>query len=185
MRRGRRRPMTSPTRGSGNSLAALAGPPCPDCGWSPSGGGLWPSEGGLAVAWIQDNLIQAKGDVGRPILLRADQKLFLYRWYEHCGGCGRWRFDEAVKGAATGDGKTTLVAAVAMLEAFGPPQVRPVDPDVVIAAASWDQAHILFGMAGTMAGGPDGEVAEAPLRGLFEVYEEKIVRRDRQPGQVQ
>ena len=68
---------------------------CPDCRWTTTG--LWPSEGSVAVRWIEDNLILPEGDTfGEPFKLRPDQKRFLYRWYEYCGGCKRWRYTEAM-----------------------------------------------------------------------------------------
>jgi hypothetical protein len=42
---------------------------------------LWPSEGALAVRWIENKLIFAEGDwYGQPFRRRTDQKRFLYRW---------------------------------------------------------------------------------------------------------
>jgi len=146
---------------------------------------LWPSEGGTAVRWIEDNLIHAEGDwFGKPFRLRPDQKVFLWRWYEFCGRCGQWRFDEALRGAASGDGKTELVAGVACLEFAGPPSIAPTSPNIPIAAASFEQADLLFGAASTMLGGPDRQVTEAPLCGLFEVYDTEIRFADGRPGRM-
>lgn len=156
---------------------------CADCGWSTDG--LWPTEGAAAAAWIESYLIQPKGDrYGEPLRLRKDQKVFIYRWFEYCGRCSHWRYDEGLRGAATGDGKTVLMAALALLEAFGPPQIAPVDASVVACANSWDQADLLFGAVGIMAGGKSGDVKESPLRGMFNVYESKITRADKVPGMV-
>lgn len=156
---------------------------CIDCGWQPGPGELWPTEGPLAVKWIERFLICAEGDwYGQPIRLRRDQKAFLYRWYEFCGGCGYWRYDTAVRGAATGDGKTTFVAAIECLEMLGPPQIAPVSPNIVNAAASFEQADLLFGIAGVMLGGRDQAVKEAPLCGYAEVYDTEIKRADGSPG---
>jgi hypothetical protein len=156
---------------------------CIDCGWQPAPGALWPTEGPLAVKWIERFLICAEGDwFGKPIRLRKDQKRFLYRWYEYCPGCGYWRYDTAVRGAATGDGKTTFVAAIECLEMFGPPQIAPVSPNIVNAAASFEQADLLFAIAGVMLGGRDQAVKEAPLCGYAEVYDTEIRRGDGTPG---
>jgi hypothetical protein len=163
-----------------------ADPGCIDCDWAPEPGELWPTEGPVAVRWIEKFLICAEGDwYGKPIRLRTDQKLFLYRWYEYCPGCGYWRYDTAVRGAATGDGKTTFVAAIECLEMFGPPQIVPVSPNIVNAAASFEQADKLFGFAGTMLGGRDQVVREAPLCGYAEVYDTEIKRADGTPGLMQ
>lgn len=160
-----------------------ADPGCVDCGWKPAPGELWPSEGRRAVKWIQKFLICAEGDwYGQPIRLRPDQKAFVWRWYEFCPSCGYWHYDQALRGAATGDGKTTFFAAIECLEMFGPPQIAPVSPNIVNAAASFEQADKLFGFAGTMLGGRDQEVREAPLRGYAEVYDTEIRRADKTPG---
>lgn len=172
------------TRGSGSSTRRRARSRCIACGWAPRSE-LWPSLGGVAVRWIEDNLIFPEGDsFGQPFRLREDQKLFLYRWYEHCGGCGRWRFDRGLRGAATGDGKTTLIAAIGCLEFAGPPQIAPTSPNVPIAAASFEQADLLFGAAATMLGGRGDSVKEAPLCGYFEIYDTEIKPRDGQPGRL-
>ena len=156
---------------------------CVDCGWSPATGELWPTEGPLACKWIETFLICGEGDwYGQPVRLRRDQKAFLYRWYEFCPGCGYWRYDTGVRGAATGDGKTTLFAAIECLEMGGPPQIAPVSPNIVNAAAGFDQADLLFGTAGIMLGGRDQAVREAPLRGYFEVYDTEIKFADSRPG---
>lgn len=157
--------------------------PCQSCGWQPPVDGLWPSLGGIAVRWIQDNLILPEGDTfGEPFRLRDDQKLFLYRWYEYCPDCQEWRYSEGIRGAATGDGKSTFIAAIALLEFAGPPSIAPVSPIVNIAAASFDQANELFRKAGQMVGGHDDEITEAPLCGFFEVLDTEIRFRDGRPG---
>lgn len=157
--------------------------PCQHCGWKPRRGALWPSEGAVAVRWIEDNLIQPEGDFfGQPFRLREDQRLFLWRWYSYCRRCTWWRYDEGVRGAATGDGKTTFIAAIGLLEFGGPPQIAPTSPIVPIAAAAWDQADELFRKAGQMVGGQDDQITEAPLCGFFEVYDTKITFRDGRPG---
>lgn len=159
---------------------------CIDCGWAPDPGARWPSEGKLAATWIEKFLICAEGDwYGKPIRLRPDQKRFIRAWYEWCPACGHWRYDTALRGAATGDGKTTFVAAIECLEMFGPPSIVPVSPNIINAAASFDQADKLFGFAGTMLGGRDKIVAEAPLRDYAEVYDTEIKRSDGTPGIMQ
>ena len=156
---------------------------CIDCGWEPAPGMLWPSEGALAVKWIEKFLICAEGDwFGKPIRLRKDQKRFVYEWYSYCPGCGYWRYEQALRGAATGDGKTTFVAALECLEMFGPPQIAPVSPNIVNAAASFEQADLLFSIAGVMLGGRDQAVKEAPLCGYAEVYDTQVKFSDGRPG---
>ncbi|MEY9837088.1 hypothetical protein [Streptacidiphilus sp. EB103A] len=158
---------------------------CVECGWAPAPGQLWPTYGALGVRWIQENLILAEGDsFGKPFLLRQDQKAFIWRWYEYCPSCDIWRYEEALRGAARGDGKTALIAALGVLEFGGPPQLAPVSPNVVIAAAAMDQANILYSAAATMMGGRDQDVEEAPLCGFFEVYDEETTLRDGRPGRL-
>jgi len=163
----------------------LAEPGCIDCGWAPAPGERWPSEGRAAVRWMESLLICAEGDwFGKPLRLRKDQKRFVWRWYEFCPGCGYWRYDQALRGAATGDGKTTFVAGLECLELFGPPQIAPVSPNIINAAASFEQADLLFSIAGVMLGGRDQAVKEAPLCGFAEVYDTEIRRADGQPGMM-
>lgn len=158
-------------------------PGCVDCGWKPAPGERWPSEGRAAVRWIESLLICAEGDwFGKPIRLRPEQKRQVWRWYEFCWNCGYWHYDQAVWGEATGGGKTTKVAALECLELLGPPQIAPVSPNIVNAAASFDQADLLFSIAGIMLGGRDQAVREAPLCGYAEVYDTEIRRADGQPG---
>jgi hypothetical protein len=160
-----------------------ADPGCVDCGWHPAPGEKWPSEGRAAVRWMESLLICAEGDwFGKPLRLRPSQKRFLWRWYEFCPSCGYWHYDQAVRGAATGDGKTTFIAGIECLELFGPPQIAPVSPNIINAAASFEQADLLFSIAGIMLGGRDQAVREAPLCGYAEVYDTEIRRADGQPG---
>lgn len=147
----------------------------------------------MAVRWIQQNLIFAEGDwLGQPFKLRRDQKLFLYKWFEYCPDCGEWHYQEALRGAATGDGKTAFVAAVVAVSFAGPPEYRdpdtgmvrgiaPASPNIPVSAASWEQADLLFSCLKVMFGGQNDEYTDAPLCGLFEVYDAEIKLRDR-PG---
>ena len=161
-----------------------ADPGCVDCGWAPAPGGKWPSEGRAAVRWMEALLICAEGDwFGKPIRLRRDQRVQVWRWYEYCWNCGYWRYDQALWGEATGGGKTTKVAGLECLEMFGPPEIAPVSPNIINAAASFEQADILFGIAATMLGGRDQMYKDvAPLCGYAEVYDTEIKRADGQPG---
>lgn len=139
----------------------------------------------MAVQWIEDNCICGEGDFfGQPIRLRVDQQRFLYEWHSYCPTCGQWRYDEALRGEATGGGKTTFIAAVALLEFAGPPQIAPSSPNIPIAAASFEQADLLFGQVATMCGGRDQQVTESPLCGFFEVYDTQIKFSDGRPGRI-
>lgn len=152
---------------------------------------LWPTHGALACRWIEKHLIHAEGDFfGQPFQLRPDQRLFLYRWYEYHPGTDSptappaWRYKRALKGEAKGGGKTELCAAIACLEFAGPPQIAPRSPNIPVAAASFEQADLLFGAARTMLGGKEGVVEQAPLRAFFEVYDTEILFADGRPGRL-
>lgn len=160
-------------------------PGCQACGWAPVLGELWPSEGGVACAWIEDNCICGEGDFyGQLMKLRLDQEKFLYRWYEYCPDCSEWRYNEALRGEATGGGKTQFIAAVVALEFAGPPQIAPSSPDIAIAAASFEQANLLFSKVATICGGRDQVDKMSPLLGFFEVYDTEIKFSDGRPGRI-
>lgn len=158
---------------------------CQACSWRPAPGELWPTHGALACRWIQDNLILAEGDFyGEPFKLRQDQKLFLFRWYEYCPRCHQWRYDRALRLAATGDGKTQFVAAIVCLEMAGPPEIAVKSPNIPIAAASFEQADLLYSAVSIMLGGQDNKVTEAPLCGFFDVYDTEAKFADGRPGRI-
>ncbi|WP_037605829.1 hypothetical protein [Streptacidiphilus rugosus] len=165
--------------------SARTEPGCSNCGWEPAPGALWPTFGRMACRWIEENCICGEGDFyGQRIILRPDQKAFVYRWYEYCPTCDYWRYDEAIRTAATGDGKTTFIGALAVLEFAGPPEVAPASPNIVISAASYEQADLLYTVAATMLGGRDQIATESPLCGFFEVYDAKASFPDDRPGQL-
>lgn len=156
---------------------------------------MWPTEGPTACRWIEDNLILAEGDwYGKPFKLRRDQRRFIYEWFEACPDCGEWRYSEGLWGAATGDGKTALVAAIVAVSFAGPPEyvdadgrvrgIAPAAPNIPVSAASWEQADLLFGALKIMFGGQDDEVTEAPLCGMFAVYDAEIKFHGGVPGRA-
>lgn len=71
-----------------------------------------------------------------------------------------------------------------LLEFAGPPQIAPSSPNIPIAAASFEQADLLFTAVATMCGGRDNVVTEAPLNGFFEVYDTEIKFADGRPGRI-
>lgn len=175
----------APSRTGRTPGSSTPEPGCQACGWTPKGGELWPSEGATACDWIEEFCICGEGDwYGQPMRLRPDQQRFLYRWYEYCPDCDEWRFDEGLRGAATGDGKTQFIAAIAVLELAGPPCIAVESPNIPISAASFEQADLLFTAAATMCGGRDQVVKEAPLCGFFEVYDTEITFADGRPGRI-
>lgn len=158
---------------------------CQRCGWQPRRGELWPTLGELGCDWIEAYCVLGEGDsYGKLFRLYEDQVRFVYRWYEFCPSCGQWRYAEAVWSAATGSGKTQFVAALAALEFAGPREIRPRSANVVVAAASYEQAGLLFGQTALIFGGRDEILKDAPLLGVCEVYENHITRHDGEPGQI-
>jgi len=168
---------------------ALLGPewrdiPCQNCGWN-SGGALWPSEGAAACDWIEQNVRLGEGDwYGQPMELRPDQVEFLYEWYSYCPHCMWWRFTKFLRGEARGGGKTQFAAALAAIEMSGPEQIAPLSPDVVVAAASFDQADEVFGQLGLMYGGDEGQL-DTSLNGECHVLKNEITFIDGRPGTAQ
>lgn len=161
---------------------------CLNCDWKPSGvdGYLWPTLGSVAADWMEDNLVLGEGDYyGQLIVLREDQLSFIYRWYEYCPNCGYWHYDRALRLAATGDGKTQFFAALIVCEFAGPKGIAPESPNIPVAAASWEQADLLFKAVSVMCGGTkDAPVPQSPLYGQFNVRDAEISFADGRPGRV-
>lgn len=179
------KPRRGRTRGSSKAEPPPAELSCQACGWEPVLGELWPSEGATAVAWIEDNCICGEGDFyGQLMRLRLDQEKFLWRWYEYCPACLEWRHNEALRGEATGGGKTQFIAAVVALEFAGPPSIAPKSPNIAIAAASFEQANLLFSKVATICGGRDQVDKMSPLLGYFDVYDVEITFADGRPGRI-
>jgi len=129
-------------------------------------------------------LIHGEGDWhGEPFRLRPDQKLFLYRWYEHVAA--GWVYKQGMRGRPRGDGKTELLAAVACLEFAGPDQFRRTTPIIHVAAAALKQAGELFSQVQIMLGGQGDTEDRSPLRGLFDVMDTRIDYRDGSPGYIE
>ncbi len=166
-------------------MTSLAGCTRAGCGWVPNDRRGWPTRGALACAWAEKFCVCGSGEwLGKPLKLRTDQVSFFFDWYEHCPECDRWRYSEFLKGAATGDGKTQLIAATGLLDMAGPEGIRSLNPNVIIMAASFDNANMLFGNIGAICGGKDKEF-NTPLRHLFDVYDTKIHFADGRPGEIQ
>lgn len=133
---------------------------------------------------MERHLVHGPGDViGQPLRLPEWAVRFIYRLYEYepgeCRGIGVGaghacvrRRRRALLGVPKGNIKTELMAAVAIEQLAGP--TAPISPEVRVAAASFEQADLLFGAAATM-------IREGPLRDRFHVLDTEIVPRD-QPG---
>jgi phage terminase large subunit-like protein len=161
---------------------------CSNCDWTPTGvdGYLWPTEGERACNWMEDNLVLGEGDYyGEPMILREDQANFVYRWYEFCPRCGYWHYDRALRLAATGDGKTQFYGGIIVLDFAGPKGIAPESPNIPVAAASWEQADLLFKAVSIMCGGTkDAPVPQSPLYGHFNVRDAEITFADGRPGRI-
>ena len=146
---------------------------------SRAGGSLGP----WVAAWIERNVVHGEGDfAGKPFVLRPFQRDFLNRCYE-IDGAGRRRYDRVVLGLPKGNGKTPLAAAIALAELDGPvvfngwdAQGRPkatrrTSPDIPVAAASFEQADLLFGDCAFSA-------KHGPLADRLDAFETEILLKD-------
>lgn len=129
----------------------------------------------MVCAWIEANLVHGEGDkFGEPFKLEPWQRAFVYRLNEYDPASGRRLVRRALLGMPKGNGKTELLAAIALSELAGP--YAPKSPNIPIAAASYEQADLLFGTARVM-------LTQGPLAQFFEVYETEILRKDG-PGRM-
>jgi phage terminase large subunit-like protein len=142
-----------------------------------------PTLGPLVAKWIEANLVHGPGDLrGQPIVLRAWQRAFLDKAYALTPD-GRRRYDRVLDGKPRGSAKTERAAMIALVELAGPSTFdrwdskgRPVgkrreSPEVVVAAAGFDQAGILFNSARTM-------VELGPLAEHYECFDAQILPRE-------
>lgn len=142
-------------------------------------GDLAPTLGPDVCRWIERNLVHGEGDYyGKPFKLRPWQRRFIWRAYE-LHPDGRRRYRRVLLGLPKGNGKTELAAALGCAELGGPVVCvgwkdckpiagRRISPAIPVAAASFEQADILFGAARTM-------IKEGPLSEFFEVYDTEIL----------
>jgi phage terminase large subunit-like protein len=131
------------------------------------------SRGASVAAWIEQFLVHAEGDFfGRPFRLARFERDFLESLYR-TDSAGRRVVRRALLGLPKGNGKTELAAAIAIAELAGP--FAAVSPLVIVAAAAFEQADLVFGAARTM-------IANGPLEPYFEAYDTEILRRDGRPG---
>lgn len=149
---------------------------------------LAPTLGPLVCAWMERCLVHAEGDYyGQPFRLRPWQREVVYRAYE-LDADGRRRCDRVLVGFPKGQGKSELAAAFACAEFAGPvvfdgwtddgrPKGRArISPLIPVAAASFEQADVVFGAARTM-------IREGLLKDFCEVYDTEILLKGR-PGRL-
>lgn len=117
----------------------------------------------MVCRWIERNLCHGEGDYfGQPIRLRPWQRALIYEAYELLPDGSR-AFDRVIWGLPKGQGKTELAAMMAWAEFAGPvvfdgwnadgsPRGRArLSPEIPVAAASFDQADLVFGACVHMA----------------------------------
>lgn len=132
------------------------------------------SLGGVAARWIESFLVHSQGDhFNQPFRVHPFQRDFLEDLYA-TDAADRRRIRRALLGMPKGNGKTELAAAIACLEVAGP--LAPSSPDVIVVAASLEQAAILFDSAKAM-------IAGGQLRPYFDLFDAEIVRKDG-PGRI-
>jgi len=134
-----------------------------------------PTYGPLAAAWMEANLVHGEGDLfGQPFRCTDDQRQFLDKLLRYDPKTGRLIVRRALLGRAKGWGKTEFIAAVVLFFLAGP--LAPTAPNIPIAAASFEQADLLFGTAKVMA-------TEGPLKPFLEAYDTEILIRNA-PGRA-
>jgi phage terminase large subunit-like protein len=126
-----------------------------------------PSDGQKVIRWIERNCVYGEGDrFGDPVKLETFQKLFLIWLFEKRPN-GKYRYRRALLEVPKGNGKTPLSAWIGAYRLAT--QRSAVIP---VAAASYDQAELLFGDMRTT-------VAESPtLREVMVPFEAEIQIKD-------
>lgn len=156
---------------------------------------LPPTLGPAVCRWIEANCLFGPGDYyGRPARLRPDQKAFLWRAYELDSVTGGRKWRRIVRGRPKGDGKTQLLAWVAVAELAGPVRFagwttdgrprgkRQESPFVTVGAASWDQADLLMtACRAAIEGTPE---QPGPLAPYLECFDAEIQLKGGRPGRL-
>ncbi|MFF3878006.1 terminase large subunit domain-containing protein [Streptomyces sp. NPDC001978] len=83
---------------------------------------------------------------GQPVRLLCYQRQFIYWLYEYNPATGERRFREGMLEVPKGNGKTPPNGWVQLFDLLGPPLFGPKgSPVIPVAAASFEQADLLFG----------------------------------------
>lgn len=145
-------------------------------------GELPPTLGPLVVKWMESFLLYGPGDLqGQPYRVDPFLKPIIYRLYEYHPVTGKRLTKRALIGVPKGNSKSEFAAAIALLELAGPSRVidgKPAlrtDPDIPVAAASYEQADLVYGAARAMASGP--------LKDHLDIYDTEMLLKDR-PGRL-
>ena len=139
-------------------------------------GKLPPTLGPVVVRWMESSLTYGPGDLqGEPFKVDSFLKPIIYRLYEYDPETERRLTKRALVGVPKGNSKSEIAAAVGLNELAGLARVEtgiPVmstDPDIPVAAASYDQANLVFGSARVMA---------EPLKDFLNIYDTEIHRKE-------
>jgi phage terminase large subunit-like protein len=148
----------------------------------------WPSLGGQACAWIEENLVFGPGDLrGLPARLDDEKRALIWRFYEVYPRkhkmAGRRRFKRAGISMAKGTAKTELAAWIAAAELHPGAPVRCVgwngdepvggpvtDPFIVLCAYTEEQSdELCYGALRVI-------LESSPLRNDFDIGLDRIMR---------
>lgn len=123
------------------------------------------TKGSRVVKFIEKFCVHGEGDFfGEPFKLDDWQKALIYELYE-LDDKKRRKYRESMIGLPKGNGKSALIAALGLYELLGAGVTSPL---VAVAAASYEQANLVFGTMKTMCN-------ESPLlRDMVETYENEI-----------
>lgn len=124
------------------------------------------SQGARVIAWIEANCVHTQAEwIGKPFRLLLWQKKLIYELFEvQPDGLRRYRW--ALVGVPKKNGKTELAAALGLYFLIGDGEPGAL---VICAAASEEQADLVYGAAKTMA------TMSATLSQVCEVYEKEIL----------
>ena len=123
------------------------------------------TKGSRVVKFIEKFCVHGEGDFyGQPFTLDNWQKAIIYDLYEIQDN-GERKYREALIGLPKGNGKTALAAAIGMYELLGSGVTSPL---VAVAAASYEQANLVFGTMKTMC------TESIFLRDMVETFENEI-----------
>lgn len=133
------------------------------------------TKGYYVIRWIETHCVFTTGRwIGKPFRLLMWQKLFILALFA-VGADGLRVIRWALLGVPKKNGKTELAAALALYFMVGDGEPAPL---VVCAAASDDQADLVFNAARTMA-----EMSPT-LSEILEPFEREILFRDGTPGKI-
>lgn len=105
------------------------------------------TKGFRVIRWIEKHCVFTNGEwIGKPFVLLPWQKQLILELFQQDGEQRRYRW--ALVGVPKKNGKTELAAALALYFLIGDEEPAPL---VVCAAASDEQADLVFGAAKTMA----------------------------------